>query len=354
VAGLATLLLLSKWANPLRLTPFENPPEVLAQKARDLIVRAGYADPPADRAWHFRYFTDFLQYAERSENREDYRTQIVHGEPSPLLFWYRQSPQYLAPYNGDANVSQTDPPNTLLSGRVSVRLHPQGQLHYFHAVPPQRDESSASPLPFDWDTFFAAAGLDRGRFTPSEPSWVPPAAFDARAAWTGSFAHTPSIPLRVETASWKGRPVYFQVIGPWTLPDRMEAVRRTASQRAGQWIILGLISAVCLAAALLAWRNYRLGRSDMSGSSRLAAFVLICSWIRWLCSAHHLPVTAEFVNLTWGLSSALYWTALCWVLYMALEPYVRRRWPQCLITWTRVLSGGTRDPLVASIRGKVP
>lgn len=33
---------------------------------------------------------------------------------------------------------------------------------------------------------------------------------------------------------------------------------------------------------------------------------------------------------------------------MALEPYVRRRWPQSLIGWTRLLSDGIRDPLVGA------
>jgi hypothetical protein len=34
------------------------------------------------------------------------------------------------------------------------------------------------------------------------------------------------------------------------------------------------------------------------------------------------------------------------VLYLALEPYVRRRWPTSLITWSRVLAGKFTDPLV--------
>jgi len=33
-------------------------------------------------------------------------------------------------------------------------------------------------------------------------------------------------------------------------------------------------------------------------------------------------------------------------LYLALEPWVRRYWPQTLITWSRVLAGRWRDPLV--------
>jgi hypothetical protein len=35
-----------------------------------------------------------------------------------------------------------------------------------------------------------------------------------------------------------------------------------------------------------------------------------------------------------------------WLLYVALEPYVRRRWPERIIAWSRLLAGGYRDPLV--------
>jgi hypothetical protein len=35
-----------------------------------------------------------------------------------------------------------------------------------------------------------------------------------------------------------------------------------------------------------------------------------------------------------------------WLLYIALEPYVRRHWPQTIISWTRLMSGRFRDPLV--------
>src|SRR5262249_22243609 len=35
-----------------------------------------------------------------------------------------------------------------------------------------------------------------------------------------------------------------------------------------------------------------------------------------------------------------------WLFYIALEPYIRRFWPQLLIGWTRLASGQLRDPLV--------
>jgi serine/threonine-protein kinase len=38
--------------------------------------------------------------------------------------------------------------------------------------------------------------------------------------------------------------------------------------------------------------------------------------------------------------------AACWVSYLALEPVVRRRWPDTLVSWTRLLRGRVLDPLV--------
>ena len=46
------------------------------------------------------------------------------------------------------------------------------------------------------------------------------------------------------------------------------------------------------------------------------------------------------------LSIGLLYSCLCWVLYIALEPYVRRRWPATLVSWSRLMAGGFRDPLV--------
>ena len=37
---------------------------------------------------------------------------------------------------------------------------------------------------------------------------------------------------------------------------------------------------------------------------------------------------------------------LLWTLYVALEPFVRRHWPQVLVSWTNVLTGRLRDPVV--------
>ena len=35
-----------------------------------------------------------------------------------------------------------------------------------------------------------------------------------------------------------------------------------------------------------------------------------------------------------------------WLIYIALEPFLRRRWPHRIISWNRLLRGNLRDPLV--------
>jgi hypothetical protein len=46
--------------------------------------------------------------------------------------------------------------------------------------------------------------------------------------------------------------------------------------------------------------------------------------------------------LSWAVLVAVF----AWTIYIALEPYVRRRWPHAIISWTRVLEGRFRDPVV--------
>jgi hypothetical protein len=69
-------------------------------------------------------------------------------------------------------------------------------------------------------------------------------------------------------------------------------------------------------------------------------------WVGSFLYAHHVPALSEFVVLlistAWGLVAG----TLSWVLYVALEPHVRKRWPNSLISWGRLLAGQMRDPVV--------
>jgi hypothetical protein len=152
--------------------------------------------------------------------------------------------------------------------------------------------------------------------------------------------------MRIEAASYSGKPVYFELIGPWTRPERIQPYEQTFAARASLLIFTILYLSVLIVSAILARRNLRLGRGDRRGASRLAAFVFAASTVAWFFGAHHVPNLDELglflQNSAWGLA----WCGVLWVFYVALEPYVRRRWPATLISWSRLLAGGFRDPLV--------
>jgi serine/threonine-protein kinase len=57
-------------------------------------------------------------------------------------------------------------------------------------------------------------------------------------------------------------------------------------------------------------------------------------------------LNTEIGRLFTGLGDALWAASTIWVLYIALEPYVRRFWPTTLIAWSRMTAGQLRDPLV--------
>jgi serine/threonine-protein kinase len=109
--------------------------------------------------------------------------------------------------------------------------------------------------------------------------------------------------------------------------------------------VLGAL--ILLAAALLARRHLRSGRGDRQGALRTAAAMFACQAVAWIAYARHYgDVQVEMRNLNLTLALTLFYASFVWLFYLALEPYVRRLWPELLIGWTRLLSGKLRDPLV--------
>jgi type IV secretory pathway VirB3-like protein len=227
-----------------------------------------------------------------------------------------------------------------------VTLDPQGRLIEFDAVPPQVDKASGeSPLP-DWKGLFDAAGLDMSRFSGATPQWTPLGICDARAAWTGILSSGPPNPVRVEAAAWRGKPIYFRIVGPWTRPERMQTFMLTASLKAVGIAALAISGLLLVAAALLARHNIRRERGDRRGALRLAGFTACVFMLIWVFGGSHVAGFGELLLFVGALSLALLLAAAVWMLYMAIEPIARRRWPHSMIGWNRLLAGGVRDPLV--------
>ena len=57
-----------------------------------------------------------------------------------------------------------------------------------------------------------------------------------------------------------------------------------------------------------------------------------------IIAIHHVPSPSEIAHLADALATGLFIGAMASIFYLALEPFVRRRWPQTLISSTRRLS----------------
>jgi hypothetical protein len=329
------------------VVPLPNPPEVLAAKAHELILQFGYTVPVVDSASGFVEDDDYLQYIEKHDKTPNRWEQLKSGNPSAIEFWYRESPRYLLAlwlFNA-GSVAPSDPARDV-SGMTYAKLDPGGRLEHFEAVPLQIDRAKGVASAPDWPMLFKAAGLDIAEFKPADSEWVPPVGSDARAAWTGAAPGRPDVPLRVEAAAYRGKPVYFDLIWPSTRPSRMQEYQSTTQEEIATATFLGLFLAVLVGAVSLARRNLRLGRGDRRGAFRLAVFVLVILALAWGIEAHHFPGIEEFLLFVIVTSLALFFAAFVWLLYIGVEPFARRRWPNALISWNRVLAGQFRDPLV--------
>ncbi len=273
--------------------------------------------------------------------------RLRSGRPPALLFWYRSSPRPLIPAPGNDRVSLSDPPLAITNMRT-VMLDPSGRLVEFASVPPQLDEPPpAVPASTDWPRILQLADLDITKLKPATPLWTPRTYADERVAWEGPMPGWPEQQVRVEAAAYRGRLVSLQMVSSWTQPALMRETPRTRSQRIVEPFIATVVLIVLGVAALVARHNLRKGRGDRRGALRIWAVIFAAIFGAWLLSAKHvIDVNVElgrlFVALGWSLFSA----GAVWLLYLALEPYVRKFWPTTLISWSRFVAGNALDPQV--------
>ncbi|MGD8376461.1 MAG: serine/threonine-protein kinase [Acidobacteriota bacterium] len=352
IAFLATLLLgllavglLRPHTNLIGLTPMEKSPEVLADRAREIAVDLGYDEKPVDTAigtWFNGGFYRHIGEQDDPDRWEAFRA----GRPPVFGLWYRSSPRLMVPTNRSARVTLVDP-RPAISGMVTVEVDSMGRLSLFRAIPPQvAGPAEEAPEP-DWGALFAAADLDMDTFVRADPEWVPYDYADRRAAWTGPIPEDPELTVRVEAAAFRGKPVFFTIVEPWTRPSRIQA-REVAGRERAAAIIVGVIFTVMMVALLFFLRRNLLGgRGDRKGAFRLALFLIFAELIVWACAASHVPeLNPELGLFVTALVRSIGVGGIAWVIYIALEPYVRRLWPDALIGWNRLLQGRLRDPMV--------
>ena len=107
-----------------------------------------------------------------------------------------------------------------------------------------------------------------------------------------------------------------------------------------------IVSGLFIGAVLLARRNLRLGRCDRRAAFRLSLFVLLTGAVPFVFGTHHVATVQEASLLLTAAAEYLSYAGALWLAYTAIEPLVRRRWPDLIISSTRLLAGRVADPLV--------
>jgi hypothetical protein len=348
VVGALLAPLTQQWRSVLARVPVERSPAALEDRARDLLSRLGHDAPATDTAQGLWGDEEYLKSVARADPSLSRWDGLRTGDPPVVRYWYRQSPRPLAANGLNGRVTASDPPATV-SGMAGVRYDLRGRLVGLYAVTPQ-DESGRAPTPAaapDWSPLFAEAKLDPAAFRSVPPRWTPPFFCDARAAWEGTWPSRPDVAIRIEAAAYRGRPVWFEIVNPWTRAERDQPWVPTPGQRVSLVMMIGILCLLLVGGAVLAKRHLRLGRGDRRGASRLASAIFAVTMVIWVLGCHHVadPVP-QLVATMRGAGLAAVVAGMMWVFYLALEPYVRRERPWTIVSWTRLLDGGLRDAVV--------
>jgi hypothetical protein len=349
LAGIAGAFGMALQTSPLDRVRPEYTSEVLTQKARDVVGQLVSPGRPRDEAAGFAWNDELVSHITENDKPAPDWNRVYTQRPSPLGFWYRRShdPLTALMFHNDLltpGLVHADDPPPIMSGMSHVELDHHGRLTYFETIPAQKLDAPVHAAPVDWTPVFTLAGLDVTQLKSAEPLWTWLAASDTRAAWTGVWPES-GRPLRVEAAALGGRPVAFMAAGPWRKPSRM-----TEPSEGRDTLIITVLFAIMFGilggASVLARKNLRSGRGDLQGATRLGVCMAAVLMAVWLCKVHLVVSLGLLAMSLIAVCTSVFYGVLLWTIYVALEPYVRKHWPQVLVSWTNLLAGRVGDPVV--------
>jgi hypothetical protein len=341
IIGLIFVIIMKDRVSLYRRVPFEIRPEALAQKAQEILNRAGYTDEYKNKAYGFYYDPSLLTYLETDTSPGRLKKLGDYA----IYFWYRQSPGPFGTSGIEKGLLGFWYPQLENPGENGVLLNTNGRLLQLRGVPSQEERKPRPELQPNWELLFIEAGLDINDWDEVDPERerVPHIYADTRLDWIGLLPNWPDSPTRVEAGTFKGNLVFFSIRDPWlSQGETPETPQNSASDLintlSGIGAVLFIIPAV-LGGIFFARRNLKLGRGDRRSAYKLAIFIFAVIALYWILQFPRISFN-NFLLIP-------YLAVLTWIFYLAIEPFVRRRWPQMLVSWTRLLSGKWRDALVA-------
>lgn len=321
-------------------------PAVQLDHAHATLAQLGYSDPAVDTAYGYTVDDEALSQVNDGELTEEGMDRLRKGDPPVIRFWLRESPAMLVPTGLLGMVNAEDPPQNL-AGMIYATFDSRHLLHSLEVVPDRDSHSELLTGEESWNALLGLAGLDPQALEETKPLWTPPHFVTETRAWVEKDPKDPDRILRVEAGAVGGRVSHLRRSRDWKDVKSHSRGNTTATSNSARLASTLIFLLVLGAGGLLARHNLRLGRGDTKGARTLAGTVLFLGFLAWAFSAHHVSSPAEELDLlVTGLGVHLFRAAVTWLLYVALEPLVRRHWPHRLISWNRLLARRVMDPLV--------
>jgi serine/threonine-protein kinase len=355
--GILGVALINDRVALFRIGTPEKPPAVLVDRIHELLHDLD-RPAPVDEQWWFTENENFLTHITETDSTPGRWSRLRSERPGGVRFRYRGDDDQMYPLDRSrGRLRYQDPPLTGI-GMSRIQLDAAGRLVSFEYVESVRETAPDSVPTTDWTPLFAAAELERDELREAPPLWNPLLCRDERIAWTGPHPDRPGETIQIDAGAYHGRPVYFRVTYPFdwlAQPVEPEAAASGAEEKTpvdaiqsiSNLIGLALILFITAGAVWIARRNVRLGRGDRTGAIRLGLAALAVGTLSWVLQAHHAKnVFQELYSLATGLGRTLLTAAWFSVVYLAVEPYVRRFWPDMMISWSRLFAGQWRNPRV--------
>ncbi len=350
LAGLALVPLAGRSFRLLERVPVGKPPAVLEDRARDLVRRVAAPEPAIDDAWGLSVDWSYLAEVREKDKSPSRWDALASGNPPVLQFWYRESPRPLVSLLPSGKVYAMKPElNT--TGMAGAAYDMEGRLLRFYPCP--RSSRAAPrrrpPPPRTGRPCSRRRGSTRRRPAGGRAEVGSPLLRRRARRLGGDLAGPP----RRSPSGWRPPPTagsrsWFEIVWPWTRPDRMEKYAWPAGKllRQALWITLSFLL-LAGAPSFMARRNIVLGRGDRRGAFRVALLLAGTGILSWALGAHHVADWgAESSLVGRGAGLVVLQAAFVWLFYLAVEPYARRLRPWTLVSWTRFLGGGLGDPVV--------
>lgn len=347
-AGLIALLLAGlaggAWLLAPDFKPLVTPASSLEVRAEDVIRRSGAFDQlPAYVAGSFATNEAWIEW------RMAHPKDSARVKPT-VFFWRRWAPRLVESPYIHSELPGVEGPPVIGNSSALVLLTPEGRLAGFRAEPPDSLPARNGGRP-EWAAWMAAFGMDSLAYRPVALARPVPALCDSAMAWIGPSPWDPADSATVQMGASRGRLTHFTVVSPWgvskTPVDFLRPITRQATDLPLS-LLLGALPVVL--SAFFAVRNLQLGRGDWRGATRIAVFVFIANIGEAVFATRlsEVGIAGVLDDLFHGraMGHSLIHAMQMWFSYVALEPYVRRLWPRVLVSWTRLLTGRVRDPLV--------